>query len=779
MFAFLARNRTVVLAAALALVVAGLASLPRLGSGIYPEVEFPRISVVVRLGDDPPEILQARAVRPVEEAVATVLGVRRIRTRIIRGAAEVALLFEPDTDMWRALQLVDARLAEVRSTLPAETELEAERLTPAEFPVVAFNLVGGEDGAARREAAERVVRPVLSRVAGVSRVAILGGDVREVAVVADPQKLAAQGLRLSVLADRVSDSLVRRAVGRVDATRQTSPVVVESAEKTAAAIAALPIVSGPNGSLPLASVASVGPGAEDRTALVKAPEGDAVQVAVSRLPLASTPDVVDGVRRALARLALPPGMRLVTVYDQGQLVREAVGGIRDAILLGILLTAVVLALFLRDRRAGVLAGLSLPVTLAATFGAMRLFGESLNLMSLGGLAIAIGLVIDDAIVVVEAIAVRREAGEPLLRAIESGLSEVTAPVVGTTLTTIVVFVPLAFVQGMVGRFFAALATTLSAAVLISLAFALFVLPVLGTRFLGKAPAEGAPRRRKRSRFRARYAALLKAALKRRAVPVALGVLLLVAGAFAMRGVSTGFLPEFDEGAFVLDYFLPAGTSLAETDEAAKKIGAVLSSTPEVATWSRRTGAELGPITATVFNRGDVTVLLKPRKSRRDFEEMLPELRRRLAREVPEARVEFIQLIEDVLSDLSGAPRPIEIRISGDDPDELERAAAAVAEKAKDVPDLVDYYSGIEGRVPTLQIEPRASALARLGLPPKDLAEELSIASRGHVVGSVPWLDRLIDVRLRLPDDVRFSPAEMKRLALVTGSGHAVPLDSVA
>ncbi len=780
MLAFLERNRTVVLAATFVGLAAGLASVPRLASGIYPEVEFPRISVVVHLGDDPPEILQATAVRPVEEALATVLGVRRVRTRIIRGAAEISLLFAPGTDMTQALQLVNARLSDVRPELPAEASLVAERLTPAQFPVVMFNLVGGAGGTERLEAAERIVRPAVARAAGVARVDILGGDVREVAVVADPARLAALGLRPSTLAARLAALLPREAVGRADAERLTSAVVVQAPEADAAALAALPVATGPNGPIALGSVASVGAGTADRTVVVASPEGDAVQVSVSRLPGASTPDVVDGVLRAVSTVRLPPGMRLVTVYDQGTLVHEAVAGVRDAILLGILLTASVLAFFLKDRRAGLLAALSVPVTLVATFGVMKVTGQSLNLMSLGGLAVAIGLVIDDAIVVVEAVAARQERGMPLGEAMAAGLSDVASPVVGTTLTTVVVFIPLAFLEGIVGRFFAALAVTLSAAVLISLAFALFVLPVLGLRFLSAAPPLPAARRRSfASRLGTRYGRLLRRIVHHRGAAVAAGLALLVAGGLALSRAETGFLPEFDEGSFVLDYFLPAGTSLADTDAVARKIGGVLSATPDIATWSRRTGAELGPVTATQFNRGDLTVLLKPRGERKEYEEMLPDLRRRLEAAAPAARFEFIQLIEDVLSDLSGAPHPIEIRIVGDRPEDLERTAREVASRADGIPGLVDYYSGIEGRVPTLEIAPAADRLLRLGLAPRDVSDDLAVALRGRSVGRVPWLDRLVDVRLRYPDSVRFSPAAIAAMPVVSPHGESLPLSGVA
>ena len=293
---------------------------------------------------------------------------------------------------------------------------------------------------------------------------------------------------------------------------------------------------------------------------------------------------------------------------------------RDAILLGILLTAAVLAVFLTDRRAGLLAALSLPVTLSRRFGSMKLLGLTLNLMTLGGLAVAIGLVIDDAIVVVEAISAHREAGRAALRRrSRAGLSEVTAPVIGTTLTTVVVFVPLAFLEGIVGRFFAALAVTLSAAVLLSLLFALLVLPVLGTRLLSEAPPTAGERRRSFARASATATAgLLRRLVHHRWAAVAVGLALVVAGGLALSRAPTG-LPSRVRRGGVRPRLLPAGRDVARRDRrrGAAKIGAVLSATPGVATWSRRTGAELGPITATQFNRGDVTVLLKPRGERTD------------------------------------------------------------------------------------------------------------------------------------------------------------------
>jgi multidrug efflux pump subunit AcrB len=495
---------------------------------------------------------------------------------------------------------------------------------------------------------------------------------------------------------------------------------------------------------------------------VHAPEGDAVQVSISRLPEASGPDVVREVTRIARGLRLPEGIRMVEVYDQGKLIRDSVVGVRDAILIGIALTVGVLAFFLRNARAGLLAAASVPFTLLATFPVMALAGQTLNLMSLGGMAVAIGLVIDDAIVVVEAIALRIEGGLSPMDAVSAGLAEITAPVLGTTLTTVVVFVPLAFVSGLVGKFFAALAVTLGGAVLLSLAFALLVLPVLADRFM---KARRVDRKRRRNAFGARYARLLGRSIRHPVLALLLVILGLGLGVAAFQGLATGFMPEMDEGAFVVDYFLPAGSSLLATETAALQLEEALRQTPDVQTWTRRTGAELGPVTATEMSTGDIAVLLKPRGQRRGVEEVIDDLRARVESQVPAARVEFVQLLEDVLNDLSGSARPVEIRILGPDHAALVPIAEEVEKRLADAPNMVDYYRGFEDDAPMLRYALNADSAARAGLTSKDVADDLGTALRGQEVGEVPRFDRLVPVRVRFPDAWRFDPSRLGALPI--------------
>ena len=562
-----------------ALAVGGVVVAGSMPSGIYPEVDFPRIVVVARQGDAPAAEVQRSIVRPLENALATVLGVERIRSRTIRGATEMALQFAPGTDMWRALQLTESRIGEARVELPRDSEISVERLNTTSFPIITFNLAGAIDPRRLRELGEFVLRPALSRVHGVGRIEVLGGDVREVEVILDLDRIAALHLRPADVAERIRASTVLKSVGRLSQNHDLVTVLVSGEPRRLEDIRTIPIATAADGSpIPLGSLARVEEGAEDRRLTVGGPEGETVLVSVSRLPGASTPDVVARVRKVTDDIArtstFPPGVTLTPVYDQAALVEESVRSVRDAILIGVALCVVVISLFLRDVRAGLVAALAIPLTLGGTFVFLRAFDVSLNLMSLGGLAVSIGLVIDDAIVVVEAIGRRMESGATPHDAARDGTHALAAAIVGTTATTVIVFVPLSQLEGVVGRFFGALAVTLSSAVLLSMVVALLAVPIAAARWL----RPRAPSARRRVTDGA-YARTLTFILKYPALGIVGVVILAAAGIVGARHVNTGFLPTMDEGAFVLDYFLPSGTTLEDTDAAARKIEAVLKRTP--------------------------------------------------------------------------------------------------------------------------------------------------------------------------------------------------------
>jgi multidrug efflux pump subunit AcrB len=760
--------------AALALAGLGVRAIFVLPSGIYPEMVFPRVVVVAHAGQIAADLVEAQVTRPLEEALAVVPGVRYVRARTIRGAAELSLQLTDQADPLQAQYACQTAVDHVE--LPKGTTTIVERVLPTSVPVITFNLstaaAARPDTRRLRDVAERIVRPALVRVPGVGAVDLVGGALREVEILIHPDQLAALHVTPTQLAQKIEQADRVIAVGRVLDQRQTLPVVLDAQASDLAQLRALPIAAGPSGPVRLAEVAEVVEGAEDPSVTVRGPRGEAVAIAVARLPGASTLAVVDGVTAAIRGLvrahALPADVELVPVYDQAELVDQSLSSVRDAILIGIALSLIVIAIALRDLRAGLIAAIPVPLTLLGTFAVMSWLGITLNLMSLGGLAIAIGLVVDDAIVVTEGIVRRVEDGCEIAAAVELGTRDMFAAVVGTTITTVVVFAPLALLTGVTGRFLGALAGTLAIAVLLSMVMSLSLIPLLA-RLLRRRPDRG-PRA-------ARYGGAIGWLVRHRIVALGVIAVLVGVGYLAQRTLATGFLPAMDEGAFVVDFFLPPGTSLEDTDRIATAIDDVLRDTPEVAAFTRRTGTELGPATATVQSRGDIMVKLVAPGRRDAIAAVIDRVRDALHSRVPEARLEYVQVLQDVLADLAGNPAPIEIKLLGEDRAALEAWAGEAGERLGKLDALVDVFDGREGKTPILRARIEPIQLARLGVSAEDVGADLGVALSGREVAQILRPERAIGVRLRYPDAIRWNPGALAR-SLIAYGPRWLPLDEV-
>src|SRR5712691_7182434 len=572
---------------------------------ILPEVTFPRLVVIAESGDRPARMMMAGVTRPIEEAIATVAGVTRMRSKTQRGATQISVDFTWGTDMLTALQLVNTKVNEARPQLPPDTDISVERMNPTVFPILGLSLQAkGRSQSDLWTLATYTLRPLLARVPGVARVVVQGGQVPEIAVTIDPQRLAAYRLSLPDVEQALTQTNVVRAVGRMDRQFQQYQVLVSGETTAPEQLANLVVVQRGGVPIYLRQLAGIGPAVQDRTTMVTADGAEAVLINIVRQPDANTVAVVDGVRRELARVqpTLPRGTQIGLFYDQSVLIGEAVGSVRDAVLIGAVLAVVVLLLFLGNVRATLVTAAIIPATVLITFLLMRLSGLTLNLMTLGALAVGTGLVIDDAIVVVENVFRHLASGGARDQVVQQASAEIAAPMISSTLTTVVVFLPLVLVAGVAGAFFTALAVTLTIALMVSLGLALLVSPSLCAAFLRVRPGA-----REHGRLFDRvirlYERLLRFGLRQRWIMPAATVVIVGLTLFFASRLGTGFMPTMDEGAFVLDYLTPAGTSLAESDRLLRKIEAILRETPEVAAYSRRTGTELG-FAITEPNSGD-------------------------------------------------------------------------------------------------------------------------------------------------------------------------------
>jgi CzcA family heavy metal efflux pump len=777
---FASRNARAVVLGVVLLTAAGFYSMTQLPSSIYPEVEFPRIVIVAKSGDLSPRLMQLAVTRPLEEAARAVLGVRRVRSKTIRGATEISVFFNPDADMRYAVQLMQGKTEEVKSTLPPGTQMQVERMTPSLFPIFMINLTGSVPARDLRDVAEYDIRPLLSRVPGVANVEVLASEEREISVLVDPERLSAAKLTIDQVAEALRATNQVNSVGRL-AKDYRQYLVLATAELTSLDDVRNVVVAFKQQTpILVGDLAEVREGVLDKTTLVSGDGQPAALISVARQIRGNIVDVVSGVRDAIQGYSqsLPPTVHWKVVYDLAEFVKSAVANVRDAILIGGLLAVFVLIGFLRDWRITFIAATTLPLTLVGTFWILHLAGGTIDLMSLGGLAIAIGLVIDDAIVIVENIHRHRMAGEPVATAAENGTQELIAAVTGSTLTTVVVFVPLGLLQGVVGQFFSALSLTLAAAVLLSLVYALLFIPNLAARWL-RTPTNGtgvtAPAIPGLSR---RYQSFLRRALARPGLVVLATVVFAGLGVIFYNQLETGFLPEMDEGGFVIDYWTPTGTSLPETDRMVHRVEQVLSHTPEVAGFARRTGAELG-LFATAQNTGDIVVRLKPRSERsRSSQEVLEDLRGTFETDMPGMTIEFVQLLQDMLGDLEGNPEPIEVKVFGDDLPTLSKLAATVAERMKKIDGVVDVVAPQRGN-PELNLRVDPTRAAKAGFTAEQVTSQLATGMLGNVSTAFRRGDRLIDVRVRFQDKYRLDPAWVSEFPLANADGTIVPLSAVA
>ncbi len=789
LFGLLAEQRRFVYLAVALLSAAGIWAAFSLPSAIYPELAFYRVTIVAEGSSLGARQQLFGITRTLEEAVSIVPGVVRVSSKSIRGASEINVMFSPSTDMVDALQQVRARVTQAQADLPAGMDIVTERQVPSLFPILSYNLEGG-DPAALFDIARYQVKPVFSRVPGVGRVEVLGNDMREIEVVADPARLAAQGMTYADLAEAITKATSVKAVGRMPANYKQYLIVSATEAHSIEDIGNVVIGHG----LRVRDIAKVYAGTEDHLRIIAGDGKPVAQLNITRRVGGNTLEVADSIA-ALARFlkpTLPPGVHLKPVYDQASLVREAVKSVRDAMLIGAVLAIIVLLLFLRHARITAISASAIPLTMVITIYVMSVTGQTFNLMTLGAMAIAIGLVIDDAVVITENIVRHLHLNADRRAAIRDAVQELIWPVTTSTITTVVVFLPLGLLEGVVGQFFHALSITLTIAVLVSLVLALTIIPLLSEQFLTAADAEQtegtapaptgalAGLGRMIDSLSDFYERSLGGVLHQARLMIVAGVVLVAGGWFAYRSVETGFMPEMDEGAFVLDYWSPGGSSLVETDRMLKIVDGFLATTPEVIGTSRRTGAELG-LFATEQNRGDYVVRLAPgNKRKREIAEVMEDVRSRIERDLPRLRVEFLQILSDVINDVAGNAHPVEVKLFGADLVALEAYGTQLDSAMTKIAGIEDLYSGVSEPTAEIAMTINAAEANRAGLTPAAVSDAVGGALLGVEAGEVRLDDRSVGVRVRAPDSVRFNPALLASLPLVGREhGGPVPLGSLA
>ena len=772
---------------------------------VFPATNFPRILIAVDNGVMPTDQMMVTITRPLEEAVNSVPGLQEVRSITSRGSAEIDLFFDWNVDMFQTLQYVNAALSRVQPELPSTASVVANRMTFASFPIIGYSLTSQTVPQTQLwEMATYEIKPRLNRLDGVSTVLVQGGQQPEFHITPDPAKLLTANVTVTDILDTMKRTNLIDSPGLFERNHQLVLGLISGQVRTPQQIADTVIKNTPAGvPVRIGDVADVAPGVKPVYTIVTANGKPALLLNINRQPDSNTVQVANEVHAQVEeiRKSLPPGVVIQPFYDQSIIVGDSIKSVRDAILLGLVLASIILVVFLHDWGTSVVAGLVIPVTILVAFVVLKLLGQSFNLMTLGGLAAAVGLVIDDAIVVVENIVLHRDAGEDRLRAIHSALQEITVPLIGSTVTPVVVFLPLISITGVTGTFFRALAVTMGASLFTSLALALTWTPSLSQYFIrnrGAMPDQGTNQREEDSitrllaveeaslsgfflkivNFHARW---LRRALAKPFWLAGMAGVLVLASYVCYHFSGSDLMPEMDEGGFTLDYWTPAGTSLAETDRMVTRMEQIVNSVPEVESASRRTGLELGLAAVTEANRGDILVKLK-KDRHRAIDDVIEDVRTQVNAQEPAVRVEFVQVLQDMIGDLTSEPEPIQIKLFSQDPALLESWAPKVAESIGKVSGVVDVLDGIEntisGPAVTFQINP--SVAARAGFTPEEIATDAAAILEGEPAATpVVSNDRAYTVRVRFPAGNRISLEAMRDTLLTSSSGRTATLGALA
>jgi multidrug efflux pump subunit AcrB len=801
----------------LVLAVVGIYEALSLPIAVFPATNFPRIIVGVENGVMPIEQMEVTITRLLENAVNNVPGLEDVRSTTSRGSAEIDLSFNWNVNMVTTLQLVNSAIAQIQTQLPSTAQIETHRLDFASFPILGYSLTSDKVPQTQLwEIATYDMKPRLNRLNGVATVLIQGGQKPEFQVTPDPSKLLRSHVTVQDILDAANKTNIVDSPGLMTRNHQLFLGLVDSQVHSDEDIGNMVIKNAGDAPVRVRDIGAVAASTEPNYTVVTANGKPAVLVSISRQPDSNTVDVANLVHQEIEaiRPRLPAGVELNVFYDQSNIVRESIASVRDAIIVGLLLAGFIIWLFLRDVGTALMTGLVIPVAIFVTFIAMKILGQSFNMMTLGGLAAAGGLVIDDAIVVVENIVLHRDGGEGRFEAVNSALRELTIPLIGSTLTPIVVFLPLVSITGVTGVFFRALAIAMSVSLLTSLVLALTWSTNLGAHLirrgseeessLAAVPAEESENSEfeRMRRMMAAEEASLKGGVFERIIafyekwvrfalehPLWLGafcVVLIAVSYLCYTQLGTDLLPKMDEGGFILDYVMPPGSSLQETNRVVTHVENIIKSVPEVENTSRRTGLQLGLAAVTEPNTGDIAVKLKDKRSRNIYD-IIVDVRQKVTTEEPALDVDFTQVLQDMISDLTGAPQPVVVQLFCADPDQLAAWAPRVADALGRIQinykkPVVDIEDGIDNTTsgPAVVFNVNPAQAAKAGFTTDQLTTIASAIMDGELsTTSVVVNDKPYGLRVRYPASSRASLDAMNSTVIVNSNGGSATLGSVS
>lgn len=769
-------HRQLITLVMLLVMAAGIFAYLKIQTSLFPEITFPKIKLIAENGEEPAEKMLITVTKPMENAIKQVKDLQLIRSTTTRGSCEINAYFDWHSNIDQDLASLQGRINQIAG-LPSTVNFTMEKMNPAILPVMSFTLESNDrDLIELKQMAINQVRPFLLQSAGASDVRVLGGRSKEYRVVLHPEQMIPLGITPQFIKNVFDNTGFVESNGLTPDYRRLYLTLTESLLHNKEDLENLVLRNDGKRILRLKDVADVEITSQDEFTVVNADGQDRVLVNVYRQPGANLIALSDSVLRRVDQLnaSLPNDVRVKKIYNQAEFVNDGIGSVRDALFIGLFLALIVMLIFLRSFRSSAILLLNIPIVLSLTILIMYLMNYTLNIMTLGAITASIGLIIDDAVVVIEQIYRAREENpsSKVKMILEDAIHYLFPAMIGSSLSTVIIFVPFALLGGLAGAFFKVLAASMCIALVCSFFVSWLVIPVLYQFFYRDRETEQTTKTRDQSRLNwlARW-------FTKPIISVLIIVALLIASIITYLNLETGFLPDMDEGTIVLDYLSPPGTSLQETDAILKNVDKIVASVPEVKSFSRRTGLEMG-FFVTEVNKGDYLIQLKKDRSR-SVTEVMDDLRTKIEASEPALRIDFGQILSDMLGDLLGEASPIEINIFGDDQSELRQLTDQVTNIVDSVPGAADAFDGIIISGPSIVFAPKQEMLARHNLTPQYLDFQLNTMLQGEQVGSIPEHEQLVPVNMRYPPSVRENVQTLRNQFIQLPDSSLRPLSDFA
>ena len=759
------------------ILIGGALSYKNMKTSLFPNITFPKIKIIADNGEQPIDKMMVTVTKPLENAIKQVESLKLIRSTTSMGSCEISAFMDWGSDIDLDKQQVESRINQIKNSLPPNVQITVEKMNPSILPVMGYSLQSETKNQIELKLiAEYTVKPYLSRVVGVAAVQVIGGKEKEFRIIPDIQKLKLLKISTQDIAQAIQQTGFIQSDGYTIDYKRLYLTVTDATISDKDQLENVVLFNDANRQIKISDIARVEISEKNEYVKIKANGRDFPLVAVVKQPNSNLIDVAAQVSEKAAELnhILPEGVTLKPYYNQSEFVQNSIQSIIDVLWIGLLLAIVVVIIFLRSFKASSVLLVTIPLTLALTFIALTALGFDFNIMTIGAIAAAIGLIIDDAIIVVEQIHRAHEANpkQNSKELVGKAIHFLFPAMVSSSLSTIVILIPFELMTGVAGAYFKILTETMIITLVCSFFITWIGLPVIYLLFSNDKAFS-----RETHTFHAPEYKWLGFLFKKPYFSLAFVILLVFSILFIMPRLQTGFLPAMDEGSIVLDYNSPAGTSLDETDRMLNEADKIIESIPEVKTYSRRTGTQMG-FFITEPNRGDYLIELHKKRTK-TTEQVSDEIRKKVGSTLPALTVDFGQVITDMLGDLMSSVQPIEIKIFGSDHDKLLQLSKQVADSLQTVTGTADVFNGIIVVGPVMKIVPREGKLKQFGLTPSLLQEQTKTYLNGTVVGTVPEKEQLTNIRMIFPVNNKTPLEALKQVSISTAARDYVPLSEFA